>query len=143
MTNITTILAAYNLLNALHHHLSVHFIFILEASVDFLNNFDYTNLLRDLDSGLNKLLIVSLFEGHSPDPKVIEKLLEDIFPYVVCLHSIATDYLFENFEDNLPELLFIGAKLLNDGWHDTLCVLCGVFWVHERNDEANCLEVCS
>lgn len=98
----------------------------------------------DLDSyfccGLDELPVVTALCSHPPGPETAEIILKYLFSDVSCLDSITTDNLFKNLEDYLSHLLLWSLELADQRGHDSLCVLCGMSALHERNDETDCFQ---
>lgn len=141
MTNLTTILTADNLFDALHNHFPEGLVLILEVPEYFIDNFDDANLPGNFDCGLDELFIVPLLDGHPPNPEAVEVLVKQVLTDVVGIYTITGDYLFEHLQDDLPQLLLVGPELVHDGRQHTFCILRSVFGVHQGNDIAHCFQV--
>lgn len=63
-----------------------------------------------------------------------------MFTNVLGLDALATHYLLEHLQHNLPHLLIRRLELPHEGWHNGLYVLADVPTFHQWKDEAYSLE---
>lgn len=127
MTDITSIFCEHNFFNTFHHHFSESLIIILQPFINFLYNFNHSNLFGQLNSCLNELLVVSFFNSHPTDPKTSKEFLEYILPNVSCFYTITVNNLLQNLENNFSHFLFRVFELPDDCWHHRFCILSSMF----------------
>jgi len=111
ITDLWTVLSFNEFLNGFHDHLSESLILIFQSEMDSLNNFSNSNFNTDFSGCFNQLFVISFFGCHSSGPETPEVIVKNLFSDVSRLNSIATDNLFENFQNYFSHFLLWGLKL--------------------------------
>mmetsp|Transcript_34549 Transcript_34549/g.83586 ORF Transcript_34549/g.83586 Transcript_34549/m.83586 type:complete len:343 (+) Transcript_34549:948-1976(+) len=140
MINVCRTILCKNFLNGLHCHLTERFRLVFQFVHNSADNVTTTNFVGDLNCCFNKLLIVSSFKGHSPNPEVSRKFRKNFFLNVVSFYAISCDTLFNHLQDNLLHFFICSRKFSYEDCHHLLRVIVGVVGIHQRNDIANRLK---
>ena len=79
--------------------------------MDSLDDFSDSNFNTDFCGSFNQLFVISFFCSHSSGPETSEVIIKNLFSDVRGLNSIATDNLFENFQNYFPHFFLWSFKL--------------------------------
>ena len=97
--------------------------------------------MRERDGRLDDGAVVAAVERHAALPKGLEKVGQHLRADVLWLHAIGGDALLDHFQHDLLHLLVGRGELALQDDHHLARVVERVLGVHERDDEADRLQV--
>jgi len=131
---------SHNLLDRLDRHLPIRFALVLQVGHDPLEDLTHTDLLANVDRGLDHLPVVSFVECHATDPEALEELVQDVLLQVASRDAVGGGALRDDLQDNLLHFFVGGGELAQQNLHDLAGVVVRVVLIHQGDDVANSLE---
>ena len=100
----------------------------------------HTSLLGELNGGFDDLTVITAVKRHTPDPKRLEEVGQDIVLDVLWRDTLGRSALLDDLEHNLLHFLIRRLEFADKDDCYFLSIVRSVLGVHKRDDETNSLQ---